>query len=92
MSPSGSGNGNETGAESAAGLGNTSGISPSLLSIGPTGSSKTEINDLPESVGWNPTPDTKTEVIENISTNQMVPQIPTSLPLDQVNALLPFKH
>jgi len=83
MSPSGSGNGNETGAESAAVLGNTSGISSSLLSIGPTGSSKTEINDLPESVGWNPTPDTKTEVIENISTNQMVPQIPTSLPLDQ---------
>lgn len=77
MSPSGSGNGNDN-EQSNPGLGSSSTISSTLALVA---QNKTEINEMPESVAWNP--DTKTEVIESINANQMVPQIPTSLPLDQ---------
>lgn len=75
MSPSGSDNRAEQDQTNPV-LGGPS-ISSSLL----VSQNKPDINDMPESVAWNP--DTKTEVIESINTNQMVPQIPTSLPLDQ---------
>jgi hypothetical protein len=72
MSPSGSDNRTEQ--EQSNPLVGPSSISSNLLQ-------KSDIPEMPESVAWNP--DTKTEVIESINTNQMVPQIPTSLPLDQ---------
>lgn len=90
MSPSGSGNGNENSADTtASSLGSGSAPISSNLNIGGLPNSavpnppKNELGEIPESVSWNQ-PDTKTEVIENIQNNQMVPQLPTSLPLDQV--------
>ena len=87
MSPSGSGNGNDTSADAAS---NSLGAVTPISSIGgmatPGGvpnTPKNELGEIPESVSWNP-PDTKVEVIENIQNSQMVPQLPTSLPLDQV--------
>ena len=78
MSPSGSDNRAEQDQTNPV-LGGPSAISSTLALVA---QNKADINEMPESVAWNP--DTKTEVIESINTNQMVPQIPTSLPLDQV--------
>jgi len=92
MSPSGSGNGNENSADTtASSLGSGTAPISSNLNIGGLPNSavpnppKNELGEIPESVSWNQ-PDTKTEVIENIQNNQMVPQLPTSLPLDQGSA------
>lgn len=79
MSPSGSGTGNDV--EQSNPLQPSSSMTPTMSSL--VGQQKNELTDIPETVSWN-SGDTKTEVIDNIAnSSHLVPQIPTSLSLDQ---------
>ena len=88
MSPSGSGTGNDV--EQSNPLQPSSSMTPTMSSL--VGQQKNELTDIPETVSWN-SGDTKTEVIDNIAnSSHLVPQIPTSLSLDQVNSIYKFSE